>query len=173
MLLAFGNNYHGIRCRLRAVTVEPGRKPYVGGNAAAPGGSGDLQIEDDAQVYAAAVTVYNTGALVLGNNATLGTTSGQITFLGGSAQLINVTTFSSPFSLGTGGVRVLTNFFDGPLAALFRELAALTKQEASRSDPARSRLTNANTYTGGTTISAGRLLANNSSGSARAAGRSR
>ena len=168
--IAFGNNSTGYAVVSGPSLLSLAGNLYVGGNAAAPGGSGDLQIEDDAQVYAAAVTVYNTGALVLGNNATLGTTSGQITFLGGSAQLINVTTFSSPFSLGTGGVRVLTNFFDGTFSGVISGTGGLDKAGGFTVGPGTLTLTNANTYTGGTTISAGRLLANNSSGSGTGSG---
>ncbi len=110
---------------------------YVGGNGAAPGGSGQLQIDTGGTVSAAATTIYNTGFLMLGGSPIL---DSPLTFLGGSIQMVGNTTFTNSFTLGAGGVRVYTNFFDSTFGGVISGAGGLDKPVASPSDQAHSLL---------------------------------
>lgn len=140
---------------------------YVGGNGAGPGGSGTLQIENSGRVQAAAITLYNTGTLVLGNDPIL---TGQLTALGGSIQAINDTTLSKDFTIGAGGLHVLTNFLNVTFTGVISGSGTLDKSGGFTVGPGTLTLTGNNTYSGGTTVSAGRLLVNNPSGSGTGSG---
>jgi autotransporter-associated beta strand protein len=142
---------------------------YIGGNGAGAGGSGTLQLEDSGSVFAGSTTLYNTGTLALGgsNPRVLG---GPFTVLGGTIQAVSDTSFFSGFTLGAGGARVFTNFSDVTFGGVISGAGALDKSGGFTAGPGTLSLTVNNTYTGGTTVSAGRLLANNTSGSATGSG---
>ncbi|WP_265594698.1 choice-of-anchor Q domain-containing protein [Haloferula sp. BvORR071] len=130
---------------------------YVGGNGAAPGGPGTLQIENGGVVGAAAITVYNTGVLRLGVNPTL---NGPLTFLGGSIQPVANTTFTKGFSLGSGGLVVQSSGFDLTLSGNISGTGGISKSSTGGSGTLK--LTGNNTYSGATAINAGTLLVNGS-----------
>ena len=130
---------------------------YVGGNGAAPGGTGLLRIENGGTVNAGTATVYNTGYLRLGTNPTL---NGPLTFLGGFIQTSASATFSNSFTLGTGGAFVQTSGFELTLSGNILGSGGLTKQNLGGDGVLK--LTGNNTYTGATTINEGTLLVNGS-----------
>jgi len=141
---------------------------FIGGNAGAPGGSGTLQIEDQAFVQAFNVTLYNSGTLVLGTSPAL---LGNFTALGGFIQPIADTTFFQDITLGAGGVRVLTHGFDLTLAGTLSGSGVLEKSKGRFTEgPGTLTLSHANTYSGGTSLLAGKLLVTNTSGSATGSG---
>jgi CSLREA domain-containing protein len=167
--VAFGNNTTGYALISGANSLwAMDFNLYIGGNAAAPGGNGTLQIENSGRVWPAMTTLYNTGTLALGANPEL--LGGTFTILGGSILAVSNTDFTTGMTLGAGGVHVLTNFFDVTFSGLIQGSGALDKGGSFTSGPGTLSLTAANTYTGGTTVSAGRLLANNLSNFGSATG---
>lgn len=130
---------------------------YVGGNGAAPGGIGILQIENGGLVGAALTTVYNSGSLWLGANPTI---NGPLTFLGGTIQAKDHSIFTSSFSLGAGGAHVQSNEFDLTLGGNISGTGGLTKDSASGTGTLN--LTGINTYSGPTAVNAGTLRVNGS-----------
>jgi T5SS/PEP-CTERM-associated repeat protein/autotransporter-associated beta strand protein len=130
---------------------------YVGGNGAAPGGQGILQIENGGVVGATLTTVYNSGYLRLGANPTL---NGSLTFLGGFIQPIASTTFGKSFSLGSGGAFVQTSGFELTLSGNISGSGGLTKYTPGGAGTLK--LTGNNTYTGATAINGGTVLVNGS-----------
>ena len=164
--IAFGNNTTGYAI-VSAGNWGITQNLYVGGNGGGPGGNGTLQIENSGAVSANTTTIYNTGGLALGGVANL---YGATTFLGGSATMLSNTSFASSFILGTGGIHIYTNYFDATFSGAISGAGALDKAGGFTIGPGTLSLTNANTYGGGTTVTAGRLLANNISGSATGTG---
>ena len=130
---------------------------YVGGNGAAPGGQGVLQIENGGMVGATLTTVYNTGFLQLGANPTL---NGPLTFLGGTIQAKANTTFNNSFSLGTGGVFVEPTGFELTLSGNISGSGGLAKSFLNGSGTLK--LTGNNTYSGATAMKGGTVLVNGS-----------
>ena len=166
--IAFGNNTTGYAIVSGSSAIwSMAQSLFVGGNGGGPGGIGTLQIENGGAVSANTTTIYNTGGLALGGVANL---SGATTFLGGSATMLSNTSFTSSFTLGTGGIHIYTNYFDATFSGIISGAGALDKAGGFTVGPGTLTLTNPNTYGGGTTITAGRLLANNISGSATGTG---
>lgn len=140
---------------------------YIGGNGGGPGGSGTLQLENGGTVSAAAIALYDTGTLMLGS---LPFMSGTLTSQGGSILPVVTTSFLKSFILGAGGVHVYTNFNDLTLSGLLSGAGVLDKTGGFTNGPGTLLLVGNNTYSGGTTVSAGRLLVENTFGSATGTG---
>ncbi|MFL6530026.1 MAG: beta strand repeat-containing protein [Chthoniobacterales bacterium] len=130
---------------------------FVGGNGAAPGGQGILQIDNGGVVGSAGATVYNSGILRLGANPTI---NGPLTFLGGLIQTVASTSFNKSFSLGSGGVLIQTAGFDLTLSGNLSGVGGILKQNLAGTGTLK--LTGNNTYTGATTIDEGTFLVNGS-----------
>lgn len=129
---------------------------FIGGTGLAPGGSGQLLIRNGGRVNAASVTLYNTGVLALGANASLG---GPFTALGGTLDTINNITFPNSFTLGTGGLIVRTNGYNSTFSGALSGSGGLTKTGSfTGSGPGTLTLTGNSTYSGPTTVSFGKLV---------------
>jgi T5SS/PEP-CTERM-associated repeat protein/autotransporter-associated beta strand protein len=128
---------------------------FIGGTGVAPGGSGQLLIRNGGRVSAASVTLYNTGILSLGANATL---VGPFTAMGGTLDTINNITFSNSFTLGTGGLIVRTNGFNSTFSGALSGTGGFNKAGTSGSGPGTLTLTGNSTYSGPTTVSIGKLV---------------
>ena len=132
---------------------------YIGGNGAAPGGSGQLVLQNGGTVTAVGVVLWSTGILRLGANATL---NGPLTVLGGAIiETANNITFANDFTLGTGSLYVQTNGFNSTFSGAISGTGGLAK-----TGPGTLTLTGNNTYSGPTAIFAGKLVVDGSIASA-------
>jgi T5SS/PEP-CTERM-associated repeat protein/autotransporter-associated beta strand protein len=152
--LAFSNNTTGSATVSGAGSLwSMNDHLYIGGNGAAPGGSGQLVLQNGGKVTAIGVVLYNTGIMTLGANATL---SGPLTVLGGAIETANNITFANDFTLGTGGVVIRTNGFNSTFSGAISGSGGLTK--SSGIPPAGAgtlTLTGNSTYSGPTAIFGG------------------
>ena len=78
---------------------------FIGGNAAAAGGSGSLSIQNGGVVSAATARLYAGAFLGLGANPTL---NAPLTVTGGNIQALADTTFTNSFTVELGGLNVYT-----------------------------------------------------------------
>jgi T5SS/PEP-CTERM-associated repeat protein/autotransporter-associated beta strand protein len=133
---------------------------YVGGNGAAPGGSGTLLIENGGTVTATETKIYDTGFLELGANPTL---NGLLTLLGGHIEATDNTTFAKDFALGAEGVTVYTAGHNIIFGGVISGSGGLTKAGSFTGlGPGTLTLGGSNSYTGPTTVSFGKLIVNGS-----------
>jgi len=129
---------------------------FIGGTGLAPGGSGQLLIRNGGRVNAASVTLYNTGVLTLGANASL---VGPFTALGGTLDTINNITFPNSCTLGTGGLIVRTNGYNSTFSGALSGSGGLNKTGSLPvTGPGTLTLTGNSTYSGPTTVSIGKLV---------------
>ena len=136
---------------------------YIGGNGAAPGGSGTLRFAENGYVQAAAATVYHTGVVELGPIGATPFFVTPLTFLGGRIRTTGDITFANDFMLGTGGVLVETFGFNSIFSGVISGSGGLTKTFYLGQPGGTLTLTGNNTYTGPTTINGiGTLLVNGS-----------
>ncbi|HVF73346.1 MAG TPA: autotransporter-associated beta strand repeat-containing protein [Chthoniobacterales bacterium] len=159
--LAFANNSAGLATVSgTGSSWTMANNLYIGGNSAGPGGSGELRIFDGGTVGAGTITLWNTGILSLGSNATL---NGPLTVEGGAIETSDNVTFAKGFTIGAGGVFVRTNGFNPTFSGVISGLGGLSKIGSfTGSGLGTLTLTGANTYTGPTTVSFGKLVVNGS-----------
>jgi T5SS/PEP-CTERM-associated repeat protein len=143
-------------------------KLFIGGSGLGPGGSGTLRIENGGVVTATAATLYNTGGLIFGANATLNT---PLNVLGGYIEfIVDQTTFPNNMTLGTGGVGLYTyntgGAYTATLTGSISGSGGLTAGNVLGSTPGVFILTGSSNYTGATTLNAGTLRVNGSIASA-------
>jgi fibronectin-binding autotransporter adhesin len=127
---------------------------YVGGNASGAGGTGLLRVNGGGTVETSNMVVWQTGTLEVSNFATL---TGPLTFEGGTLRFSDNATFANNAALGTQGVTVDSNGFNSTLTGSFNGSGGLRKIGAGS-----IALTNANTYSGPTSVENGTLLVNGS-----------
>jgi T5SS/PEP-CTERM-associated repeat protein/autotransporter-associated beta strand protein len=130
---------------------------YVGGSNTGPGVTGILRIQNGGTVKATATTVWSPGTLEIGLSPTL---NGTLAFKGGTLRTLANTSFAKNASLGTGGATVDSNNFNSTLSGTITGIGSFAKINTGTIT-----LSGANTYTGGTTVSDGTLLVNNTAGS--------
>jgi autotransporter-associated beta strand protein/T5SS/PEP-CTERM-associated repeat protein len=139
---------------------------YIGGNANAPAGAGTLRIANgnyqNASVNASATMVWSPGTIEMGGGAAI---NGTLTFEGGRLRALTGIRFINDLTIGTGGMIVDSNSFDTTLQGTLSGSGALTKM-----GPGTLYLERENTYTGGTTVTGGRLLVENPPGAVTGTG---
>jgi T5SS/PEP-CTERM-associated repeat protein/autotransporter-associated beta strand protein len=123
----------------------------IGGLRLSPGGTGLLEITNGGTVNAAATTIWNTGTLAVGASFTLNTA--LLTSNGGTIRTLADTTFPNSAILA-GGVILDSNGFNSTFSGVFTGSGGLTKISTGTVI-----LTADNTYSGGTTIEDGVLVA--------------
>jgi T5SS/PEP-CTERM-associated repeat protein/autotransporter-associated beta strand protein len=123
----------------------------IGGNVGGPGGTGIVRIEDGGSVSAAAVNVWSSGTLEIGQAPTLQTNT--LMFDGGTLRAVDDTSFDNDATLGAGGVVLDSNGFNATLAGVFSGTGGLIKRGAGTMT-----LAGVNSYEGDTSIEAGSLL---------------
>lgn len=127
----------------------------IGGNLAASGGSGYLQIENGGAVNTGSTILYSTGEVALRGATTF---TGPITSYGGAVHTFSDTALTNNVTLGAGGIIVVshlsgsTTTFSGAISGSGG--LAYTGLGAG----ATLRLTGNNTYTGETIVNSGRLV---------------
>ncbi len=119
-------------------------------------GSGTLTLSG-ANTFTGGVTL-NAGVVSVGSDANLGDTSGALAFAGGTLRTTAALTSARAVTLDTGGGTFDSNGFDSTLSGAISGSGNLLKTGAGTLN-----LTGANTYSGGTTISAGTLSGSTSS----------
>jgi T5SS/PEP-CTERM-associated repeat protein/autotransporter-associated beta strand protein len=127
---------------------------YVGGRETGAGGAGLLRIKNGGTVSASTTTIWNPGTIELGLNPTL---NGAITFSDGKLRTIAGIALAKNMTLAAGGVLLDSNGFNSILSGILSGTGGMTKNGAGTVT-----LTNANTYTGATTVNAGTMLINGS-----------
>ncbi len=134
----------------------------IGGNSAGTGGTGKLKIQNGGIVNATGGTnLYNTGTLELANATTF---TGELRSYGGLIRTTGTTTLANEVRLNSGGVNVVTNTpaatttFSGNIIGT----GGLTKNADIGGTLGQGTLilSGNNSYSGPTTVNAGRLLVN-------------
>lgn len=159
--LAFANNTTGL-----ATVIGTGSlwtmvdHLYIGGNGVAPGGIGQLVVQNGGTVTAAGIVLWSTGIMTLGANATL---TGPFTAMGGGMETTAAITFPNNFTLGTGGLFVRTYGFNSTFSGTITGSGGLNKAGAlTGSGLGTLTLTGNSNYTGPTTVSFGKLVVDGS-----------
>lgn len=159
--LAYANNSAGVATVSGEGSLwKMANNLYIGGNSSGPGGSGQLRIRDGGTVGAGTITLWNTGILSLGADANL---NGPFTVEGGAIETGDNITFAKDFTIGAGGVFVRTYGFNPTFSGVISGLGGLSKIGTfTGSGLGTLTLTGANTYTGPTSVSFGKLVVNGS-----------
>ena len=129
---------------------------YVGGNAAAAGGSGELQIMDGGTVSATQAKLYPGAYLVLGASPTL---NAALTVDGGVLQIAANNTLANNFTVASGGVIVRSSTNTAIFSGQISGPGSLNKVFGGfiTPNPGTLVLTGNSTYTGATLVGQGKL----------------
>ena len=137
------------------LTLASDIHPSSGGDTASltKTGSGSLTLTNNANSYKGG-TIINAGTLIAGSDGVFGILAGGITFGGGTSTLKASASFASArtITLNAGGGTIDTATFPLTLSGVISGAGGLTKQGTGTLT-----LSGANTFTNGTTISAGTL----------------
>ena len=139
---------------------------YVGGNEGGPVGAGTLRIENgyfqSASVTALMTKVWGSGTIEMGANTAI---NGALTFSGGKLRPLLGFGLAKDITFADGGMVVDSNGFDMTLSGILSGPGGLTKVGAGTLNLYRD-----NNYTGGTTVTGGRLFIENPPGSVTGTG---
>ncbi len=156
--LGFSTNTSGqVNVSGAGSTLSFAQNLFIGGNAAAAGGSGSLAIQNGGVVSAATARLYPGAYLGLGADASL---NAPLTVTGGNIAVSADITFSNSFTVEAGGLNVFSGTHRAIFSGQILGTGGLTKQSAgfTSPQPGTLTLTGASSYTGETIVNAGKLV---------------